>query len=345
MRRVIRCLALGSTLGATACVGSTPETGAEWLRLAVAVPPAPVPIEGSSQLVYELSVVSLASDTLTLAAVKVMDASSRAVLGEFGGGSLEAILGPAGHRSVAPGDSAIVYVNLVLPDAGTPRALAHVVELDAIPREGPRSARIEGGRVRIDDKPLPRLAPPLRGGPWVAVYHPSWERGHRRVVYVTDGRARIPGRFAIDWMASGDSGNGAEVLAVADAVVAAARGDMPNPKECADRPPSRALDDEAGNYIVLDLGRGRYAFYEHLRHGVLVRKGDRVRQGQIIGALGCTGSSPKPHLHFHVGDGPVPLAAEGMPYLLTDWRSSGVHDSAAGPSLPGPNVVVWFRGK
>jgi murein DD-endopeptidase MepM/ murein hydrolase activator NlpD len=179
---------------------------------------------------------------------------------------------------------------------------------------------------------------------------------------VTNGRARIPGRFAIDWMApSESSGSGAEVLAVADAVVAAARGDMDDPTPCADRAPSGAVEDEAGNYIVLDLGRGRYAFYEHLRRGVLVREGDRVHRGQVVGALGCTGASPKPHLHFHVGDGPAPLAAEGMPYLLTDWRPSGVYDSvedffrgakwrevpaeAPGPSLPGPNVVVWFRDR
>src|SRR3546814_15182295 len=44
------------------------------------------------------------------------------------------------------------------------------------------------------------LSPPLRGGPWVAVYDPGMERGHRRVFYATEGSATLPGRFAIDFM-------------------------------------------------------------------------------------------------------------------------------------------------
>jgi len=45
------------------------------------------------------------------------------------------------------------------------------------------------------------LSPPLEGGPWVAVHSPEWPRGHRRVVYVSNRGPRIPGRYAIDWVA------------------------------------------------------------------------------------------------------------------------------------------------
>ena len=89
--------------------------------------------------------------------------------------------------------------------------------------------------VAIPETALPRLSPPLRGGPWVAVYDPGMERGHRRVFYATEGSATLPGRFAIDFMkldergklSSGDAdipashhGFGADVLAVADPSVA-----------------------------------------------------------------------------------------------------------------------------
>lgn len=71
---------------------------------------------------------------------------------------------------------------------------------------------------------------------------------------------------------------GEPVLAVADAVVSAVRDDVP--ESIAGAPPP-SLADETGNYIALDLGGGRLAFYEHLAPGLSVRAGDRVRRGQV----------------------------------------------------------------
>jgi hypothetical protein len=45
-----------------------------------------------------------------------------------------------------------------------------------------------------------------------------------------------------------------------------------------------------------------------------VRKGDRVRRGQVVGLVGNSGNSTEPHLHFHLADGTTPLGAEGVPY-------------------------------
>ena len=56
-----------------------------------------------------------------------------------------------------------------------------------------------------------------------------------------------------------------------------------------------------GNYIMLyhkDLGT--YSEYFHLKfNGSLVKIGDEVKQGQIIGYSGNTGHSTEPHLHFN----------------------------------------------
>jgi murein DD-endopeptidase len=78
------------------------------------------------------------------------------------------------------------------------------------------------------------------------------------------------------------------------------------------------LDNAAGNYVSLDLGNGRFAFYEHLREGsVRVKVGDRVTHGQAIAQLGSSGSvSSGPHLHFHVSNANSPLGAEGVPFVL-----------------------------
>jgi murein DD-endopeptidase MepM/ murein hydrolase activator NlpD len=52
-----------------------------------------------------------------------------------------------------------------------------------------------------------------------------------------------------------------------------------------------------GNVVALQHGGGRSTLYAHLSR-VDVRKGQRVEQGQRIGAVGSTGWSTGPHLHF-----------------------------------------------
>jgi hypothetical protein len=60
-----------------------------------------------------------------------------------------------------------------------------------------------------------------------------------------------------------------------------------------------------GNHILLDIGSGRYAVLAHLQQGsARVNKGERVRLGQQIAAVGDSGDSLVPHLHFQVQDSP-----------------------------------------
>jgi hypothetical protein len=80
-----------------------------------------------------------------------------------------------------------------------------------------------------------------------------------------------------------------------------------------------------GNYVVVDLGQGRFALYAHLQPGSLrVKVGDRVRTGDVLGLLGNTGNTDGPHLHFHVMDGPSPLTSDGLPFVFTSFTGQGV---------------------
>jgi murein DD-endopeptidase len=221
--------------------------------------------------------------------------------------------------------------------------------------------------------------PPLRGGPWVALYDPMMAGGHRRTAYAVDGRARIPARFAIDWVrlendgtcARGDKsqianwhGYGAEVLAVADASVVEANDDIAeDPSLSSGSRTPIPLENVSGNFVCLDLGGGRYAFYEHLKRGsVRVKAGDRVKSGQVIGLLGNSGgSSSGPHLHFHLSDAQSELAGEGVPYVFRGFEVVGAFETIGafrtgerwGPAppgaggmrkgeLPAANTVVLF---
>ena len=75
---------------------------------------------------------------------------------------------------------------------------------------------------------------------------------------------------------------------------------------------------------MLDLGGGRYALYAHFQPGTIrVRAGDHVKRGQVLALVGNTGNSDAPHLHFHVMDGPSPLASNGVPYVIDAFTVTG----------------------
>ena len=80
--------------------------------------------------------------------------------------------------------------------------------------------------------------------------------------------------------------SGTEVLAVADGTVANAN-----------------WGKSYGTQIVEDLGDGTFFIYAHLSKS-LVKPGDKISKGQVIGKSGNTGNSSGPHLHVELRNGP-----------------------------------------
>lgn len=75
--------------------------------------------------------------------------------------------------------------------------------------------------------------------------------------------------------------------------------------------------DAWGKVIVIDHGHGLVTRYAHL-DSYVVRKGETVDAGDVIGAVGSTGKTTGPHLHFEViADGetidPTPVIAPEAP--------------------------------
>jgi murein DD-endopeptidase MepM/ murein hydrolase activator NlpD len=60
-----------------------------------------------------------------------------------------------------------------------------------------------------------------------------------------------------------------------------------------------------GNLILIRHAGGLITVYAH-NHKNLVRRGQRVRAGQVIGTVGQTGRATGPHLHFEVRRGVKP---------------------------------------
>ena len=54
-----------------------------------------------------------------------------------------------------------------------------------------------------------------------------------------------------------------------------------------------------GGTVMIDHGHGVHSIYAHLAE-VQVREGQRLEQGDIVGAVGATGRATGPHLHWGV---------------------------------------------
>jgi hypothetical protein len=79
-----------------------------------------------------------------------------------------------------------------------------------------------------------------------------------------------------------DIEEGSEVIAPGEGVVTESR-----------------IDPERGNYLVIRHGNIYSTTYSHLRNAV-VKTGDKVARGQVIGYVGGTGRTRAPHLHYEV---------------------------------------------
>jgi hypothetical protein len=85
-----------------------------------------------------------------------------------------------------------------------------------------------------------------------------------------------------------------------------------------------------GNHVVIDHGNGEYSVLAHLRRGsVLVRRGDRVRQGQSVGRVGFSGSVYTIHSHYQLQRGPE-YDAEGLPSTFSGVARVGMQGATSG---------------
>jgi murein DD-endopeptidase MepM/ murein hydrolase activator NlpD len=61
-----------------------------------------------------------------------------------------------------------------------------------------------------------------------------------------------------------------------------------------------------GNMLMIDHGLGVRSIFMHLNR-ILVKEGETVKQGTVIGQVGKTGRATGPHLHWGVSVGTIPV--------------------------------------
>jgi len=123
-------------------------------------------------------------------------------------------------------------------------------------------------------------------------------------------------RFALDLLGVGKGGKtqkgdgsrnqdfyafGREVLAPADGtVIEVIEGVRDN------TPGSMNPYSAVGNCVAIQHREGEVSVLAHLKRGsIVVKVGDNVKRGQLLGKCGNSGNSSEPHVHYHVQNSPV----------------------------------------
>jgi Peptidase family M23 len=318
--------------------------------------PAPVTgADGREHVAYEVQLTNSRSLLVTIQRIETLDQRGR-VVATLDGPDVQSLVtvigkGPGATLDAGQGAFAILEVVAATPGA-VPRSLTHRITVSlemspGVPFDDPNGAVAltfeTAPTVVLDRKPVV-IAPPLRG--------PSWWDGngccasrspHRGAVLAVNGAFYAPERYAIDFVQLDQQGRlfngpkdqlssyaffGQPIYAVADGVVVNRMDGLPE-QVPGKNPTDITAAMAGGNFIVQDIGGGAFAFYAHLQPGSLrFELGQKIRQGQVIGLLGNSGNSDAPHLHFHVMDGPSPLASNGVPYEFNRFDGQGVVGNA-----------------
>jgi len=308
--------------------------------------------DGRQHVVYELIMLNANATPATLQKVEVVSAAdpTRAIA-TYQGVELLAHVRSTANTAVANTEIElngvrVFLIHIALPDgAAAPERFMHRLTLlgGVTPSPKPQTpVALEYLAAPLTlSANVPRIGPPLKGKDWVAFNGCCETSGaHRATSQTVNGGLHFAQRFAIDWLRLDEAGrlvNGnpadvhswisydSDVLAVADGRVVKTEqnledqipGSLPDPK-------TLTLANVDGNYIVLDLGNGVFAFYAHLRrNSISVSPGEHVKRGQVLAKLGNTGNTSAPHLHFHLMDGTSTLGSNGIPYVIDTFEYAG----------------------
>lgn len=111
------------------------------------------------------------------------------------------------------------------------------------------------------------------------------------------------GKKVSDYHKGIDLVGGTEIIAVADGVVTSI---------C-----NKGEQYGQGCYVRLKHDNGYQTLYYHLKSGsVVVKVGDKVKKGQLLGIMGATGKATGIHLHFQIDKGSSSSAIDPYDYIF-----------------------------
>ena len=304
--------------------------------------------DGMDHVEYELLVVSVFPEPVTLTSVTVLDPAGKNLM-RIAGGALTAATQPTfahTESAVIPASAAVaVDVDLILPPNTAPEWVTHQIAytLKADSELAPMitSLEVDAPEVAVNRRPAIVIKPPVRGDGWLVAAACCKPNVHRDLRIAIDGvRIETAETFAIDWnrikndrIYDGDGKKneqhyafGEEVFAVADGTVVSIQDGKPDMTPNVFMKPE-TKDDYGGNHVILKIAPNVFALYEHLHPGSLtVKVGDVVKAGAPLAKIGNTGPSGGPHLHFGISNKPDFFAGRSLPFVFDSFTSVGTID-------------------
>ena len=319
------------------CHGAASETGDS--RFTIIAQDLPYPTDQYIRIGYTLRIWEYEKEGLDLQQIDILDGGTRATLFTIDKNDIPKIYkDPQPVNPFYPPDKLFhYYVSLQLPvplGRPVPKSVTHRFHFRN--QQTNRDLPLEGATFFPETAMTPIvIASPVRGKNWLFI-NQSTMGYHFNAMFFANGKRGTGERFAFDNLQFNDDlteyfngdpaknesyfNYGAPLYAVADGTVVAMRDGLPENDGNTHGVTFKEAIDLAGNYIILDIGRGRYAFYAHCHpQSIKVKAGDVVKEGDPVALLGNSGNSDAPHLHFQICDTPDFFFSRGLPFVLKKY--------------------------
>ncbi len=80
-----------------------------------------------------------------------------------------------------------------------------------------------------------------------------------------------------------------------------------------------------GNTVIIKTAIGEYVFFAHFKqHSIVVKQGQKVSTGELLGLCGNSGNSTEPHLHFHLQNDEDMVKATGAKCYFDQLKVNGI---------------------
>lgn len=250
---------------------------------------------------YELLVVNVLSEPVTLSTVAVLDPAGKELMrieGATLAAATQTLFAKRPSPIIAASAAVSVDVDLTVPPGAAPERVTHRIvyalkpDSELAPMIG--ALEVDAPEVAINRRPAMVIRPPLKGNGWLAASaccKPNLHRDER--VAINGVRIETGETFAVDWakvkndrLFDGDGKKveqyydfGEDVLAVADGKVFSVHNGMPDQTPFVFMVP-KSKSDYGGNNVMLEIAPNVFAWYAHLRQGsIRVKVGDAVKAG------------------------------------------------------------------